>query len=141
MVGDAELASRIVDHALEQGVFAEAVRPPAVPEGTARVRLSVMASHTRAGAARARPTVLGRAALRAGFRPGAGLPVAAAHGAVFDGQRAGPPARPGRRGESLRAASARRSARGRAAALTRGYNPRRPKSRTPRPNRIARART
>ena len=52
VVGDAELASRIVDHALEQGVFAEAVRPPAVPEGTARVRLSVMASHTRAGAAR-----------------------------------------------------------------------------------------
>ena len=38
VVGDAELASRIVDHALEQGVFAEAVRPPAVPEGTARVR-------------------------------------------------------------------------------------------------------
>ena len=34
VVGDAEVASRIVDHALEQGVFAEAVRPPAVPEGT-----------------------------------------------------------------------------------------------------------
>ena len=48
VVGDAELAGRIVDHALEQGVFAEAVRPPAVPEGTARVRLAVMASHTRA---------------------------------------------------------------------------------------------
>ena len=48
VVGDAELAARIVDHALEQGVFAEAVRPPAVPEGTARVRVSAMASHTRA---------------------------------------------------------------------------------------------
>jgi glycine C-acetyltransferase/8-amino-7-oxononanoate synthase len=85
VVGDAELASRIVDHALELGVFAEAVRPPAVPEGTARVRLSVMASHTRQEL-RGAATTLGRAALRAGFRPGAGIPVAAAHGAVFDGQ-------------------------------------------------------
>jgi glycine C-acetyltransferase/8-amino-7-oxononanoate synthase len=82
VVGEAEPAGRIVEHALEYGVFAEAVRPPAVPEGTARVRLAVMASHTRAelhDAAR----VLARAAIRAGFRPGAGLPMAAAQ--VFDG--------------------------------------------------------
>ena len=85
VVGDADLACRIVDHALDLGVFAEAVRPPAVPEGTARVRLSAMASHTRQEL-RGAATALGRAALRAGFRPGAGLPVAAAHGAVFDGQ-------------------------------------------------------
>ena len=56
------------------------VRPPAVPEGTARVRVSAMASHTRAEL-RGAATALGRAALRAGFRPGAGLPVAAAQGA------------------------------------------------------------
>ena len=87
VVGDADLACRIVDHALELGVFAEAVRPPAVPEGTARVRLSAMASHTRQEL-RGAATALGRAALRAGFRPGAGAPVAAAHGAVFDGQSA-----------------------------------------------------
>ena len=46
-----------------------------------------MASHTRAEL-RGAATALGRAALRAGFRPGAGLPVAATHGlarAVFDG--------------------------------------------------------
>jgi 8-amino-7-oxononanoate synthase len=85
VVGDADLACRIVDHALELGVFAEAVRPPAVPDGTARVRLSAMASHTRQEL-RGAATALGRAALRAGFRPGAGIPVAAAHGAVFDGQ-------------------------------------------------------
>ena len=85
VVGDAELASRIVDHALELGVFAEAIRPPAVPDGTARVRVSAMASHTREEL-RGAATALGRAALRAGFRPGAGIPVAAAHGAVFDGQ-------------------------------------------------------
>src|SRR3954471_21398773 len=78
VVGDAERAARIVDFALDQGVFAEAVRPPAVPEGTARVRLSVMASHSREEL-RAAATVMARAALRAGFRPGAGLPMAAVH--------------------------------------------------------------
>src|SRR4051812_6214997 len=76
VVGDSERASRIVDHALELGVFAEAIRPPAVPDGTARVRLSVMSSHTR-DELRQAATVLARAALRSGFRPGAGLPVAA----------------------------------------------------------------
>jgi glycine C-acetyltransferase/8-amino-7-oxononanoate synthase len=84
VVGDAELSGRIVEYALEQGVFAEAVRPPAVPEGTARVRLAVMASHTRAELRDAART-LARACLRAGFRPGAGVPVAAAQ--VFDGLR------------------------------------------------------
>src|SRR4051812_1122878 len=84
VVGDAELAGRIVEHALEQGVFAEAIRPPAVPEGTARVRLAVMTSHTRAELRDAART-LARASLRAGFRPGAGVPVAAAQ--VFDGLR------------------------------------------------------
>jgi glycine C-acetyltransferase/8-amino-7-oxononanoate synthase len=79
VVGDSAVASRIVDHGLELGVFVEAIRPPAVPEGTARVRLSVMASHSRQELREA-ATVLGRAALRAGFRPGAGLPVAATHG-------------------------------------------------------------
>src|SRR3954469_3673479 len=39
VVGDAELAGRIVEYALEPGVFAEAVRPPAAPAGTARGRL------------------------------------------------------------------------------------------------------
>jgi glycine C-acetyltransferase/8-amino-7-oxononanoate synthase len=82
VVGDAEVAGRIVEHALEQDVFAEAVRPPVVPEGTARVRLSVMASHTRAEL-RDAAHVLARAAILTGFRPGAGVPVAAAQ--VFDG--------------------------------------------------------
>jgi 8-amino-7-oxononanoate synthase len=76
VVGDAEVAAAMADHALEQGVFAEAVRPPAVPQGAARVRLAAMACHTRAEL-RDAARVLGRAALRAGFRPGAGVPVAA----------------------------------------------------------------
>ena len=83
VVGDAELASRIVEHALEHGVFAEAIRPPLVPDGTARIRLAVMASHSRTELREA-ATVLGRAALKCGFRPGAGVPMAAAH-QVFDG--------------------------------------------------------
>jgi glycine C-acetyltransferase/8-amino-7-oxononanoate synthase len=77
LVGDAETATQIVENALDQGVFCEAVLPPTAPEGAARLRLSVMASHTRPelrGAAR----VLARAALRAGMRPGAGAPVAIA---------------------------------------------------------------
>jgi 8-amino-7-oxononanoate synthase len=77
LVGDAEPAAHIVEHALDQGVFCEAATPAASPDGAARLRLAVMASHTRAelrGAAR----VLARAALRAGIRPGTSGPVALA---------------------------------------------------------------
>jgi 8-amino-7-oxononanoate synthase len=42
--GDAVTAS---ERALEQGVFAQAIRPPTVPAGTSRLRLAVMASHTK----------------------------------------------------------------------------------------------
>ena len=84
VIGGSRLALRVADGALEQGVYVGAVLPPDVPEGTARLRLAVMASHTKSelrDAARA----LGRAALRAGFRPGAGVPA---------GRRAGAGARP-----------------------------------------------
>jgi glycine C-acetyltransferase/8-amino-7-oxononanoate synthase len=76
-VGDAALAMRICEQAIMGGVFAQAIRPPTVPEGTSRLRLAVMASHTKAELREA-ARVLGRAALQAGFRPGAGVPVAAA---------------------------------------------------------------
>jgi glycine C-acetyltransferase/8-amino-7-oxononanoate synthase len=57
-----------------------------VPDGTARLRLAAMASHTRSEL-RAAAGSIARAALRCGFRPGEGLPVAAAQepGRVFDG--------------------------------------------------------
>jgi len=90
IVGDAKLAMRICELAIEHGVFAQAIRPPTVPEGTSRLRLAVMASHTKEELREA-AQVLGRAALKAGFRPGAGLPVAAAqpaHRRVFDAERA-----------------------------------------------------
>jgi 8-amino-7-oxononanoate synthase len=77
VVGDDATAQRMADAALQEGVFTQAIRTPTVPEGTARLRLAVMASHTKAEL-RDAARVLGRAALKAGFRPGDGLPVAAA---------------------------------------------------------------
>ena len=51
-----------------------------VPEGTSRLRLAVMASHTRSELREAART-LSRAALAAGFQPGAAEPIAAAQDA------------------------------------------------------------
>jgi 8-amino-7-oxononanoate synthase len=77
IVGDAATAMRMTEAALELGVFAQAIRPPTVPEGTSRLRLAVMASHTKAEL-RDAAGALGRAALKAGFRPGAGASLAEA---------------------------------------------------------------
>jgi 8-amino-7-oxononanoate synthase len=81
IVGDAAQAMRICELAIERGVFAQAIRPPTVPEGTSRLRLAVMASHTKAELREA-AQVLGRAALKAGWRPGDGVPIAAARDAA-----------------------------------------------------------
>ena len=80
IVGDATLAMRICEAALEHGVFAQAIRPPTVPAGTSRLRLAVMASHTR-DELRDAARVLAQAALRNGFRPSSSVPVAAAQSA------------------------------------------------------------
>jgi len=45
MVGDARRAMALCERSLEGGVFAQAIRPPTVPEGTSRLRLAVMATH------------------------------------------------------------------------------------------------
>jgi len=76
VIGHAVQAMAICEAALERGVFAQAIRPPTVPEGTSRLRLAVMASHTKEELREAART-LGRAALQAGFRPADGMPVAA----------------------------------------------------------------
>jgi glycine C-acetyltransferase/8-amino-7-oxononanoate synthase len=47
VVGAADDAVRVCERALENGIFAQAIRPPTVPEGSSRLRLAVMASHTR----------------------------------------------------------------------------------------------
>jgi 8-amino-7-oxononanoate synthase len=46
MIGDPGAAVAASERALERGVFAQAIRPPTVPAGSSRMRLSVMASHT-----------------------------------------------------------------------------------------------
>jgi 8-amino-7-oxononanoate synthase len=45
-LGEPEAAVAASERALERGVFAQAIRPPTVPPGSSRMRLSVMASHT-----------------------------------------------------------------------------------------------
>jgi glycine C-acetyltransferase/8-amino-7-oxononanoate synthase len=47
VVGEASDALRASERALERGIFAQAIRPPTVPAGTSRLRLAVMASHTK----------------------------------------------------------------------------------------------
>ena len=46
ILGSVEVASRFAEALLSHGVYAPAIRPPTVPEGTSRLRISVMASHT-----------------------------------------------------------------------------------------------
>jgi glycine C-acetyltransferase/8-amino-7-oxononanoate synthase len=77
IIGEAPAALRVCEAALERGVFAQAIRPPTVAPGTSRLRLAVMATHTK-DELREAARVLGRAALQAGFRPATAMPVAVA---------------------------------------------------------------
>jgi 8-amino-7-oxononanoate synthase len=48
VVGEPALAVEVCERALQRGVFAQAIRPPTVPEGSSRLRLAAMATHTPA---------------------------------------------------------------------------------------------
>ena len=67
VVGGAAAAMDACERALERGVFAQAIRPPTVPEGTSRLRLAVMAAHTEAELRRAASVLA--SALRGGATP------------------------------------------------------------------------
>jgi glycine C-acetyltransferase/8-amino-7-oxononanoate synthase len=76
IVGDARRAMALCERTLEGGVFAQAIRPPTVPDGSSRLRLTVMASHRTDELRRAAATI-GRAAHELGLPAGATLPRAA----------------------------------------------------------------
>lgn len=48
LFGDSDYAARFAQALLDKGVYAPAIRPPTVPSGSARLRMSVMSNHTGA---------------------------------------------------------------------------------------------
>ncbi len=66
MIGAPERAVEACDEAIERGVYAQAIRPPTVPAGTSRLRVSVMASHAPGELERA-AAVIGQAVAGAGI--------------------------------------------------------------------------
>jgi len=88
IVGEAQTAVAASDRALERGIFAPAIRPPTVPPGTSRLRLAVMASHTKSElreAAAVLAATVPAAARRAPEPPVSGSDDPARRARVFDG--------------------------------------------------------
>ena len=46
LIGDAASASKVAERLLTHGVYATAIRPPTVPDGTSRIRFTVTSEHT-----------------------------------------------------------------------------------------------
>ncbi|CUS36582.1 8-amino-7-oxononanoate synthase [Candidatus Nitrospira nitrificans] len=46
LLGDAAIASAFADRLLTHGIYASAIRPPTVPDGTSRIRFTVTSEHT-----------------------------------------------------------------------------------------------
>ena len=69
LLGDAERALRASRLLQERGFLVPAIRPPTVPEGTSRLRLTVMANH-RADDLQRAARVIGRAARELGIADG-----------------------------------------------------------------------
>jgi 8-amino-7-oxononanoate synthase len=47
IIGEADAAVQFSRRLLEEGIYIPAIRPPTVPEGTSRLRVSLMATHTK----------------------------------------------------------------------------------------------
>ncbi|HUB75215.1 MAG TPA: 8-amino-7-oxononanoate synthase [Solirubrobacteraceae bacterium] len=73
IVGDERAALRLCQEALERGVFAQAIRPPSVPAGSSRLRVTAMASHTATELELA-AAAIGEAARATGLAPQSLLP-------------------------------------------------------------------
>jgi glycine C-acetyltransferase/8-amino-7-oxononanoate synthase len=65
-VGEAEPTMELCERILERGVFAQGIRPPTVPEGSSRLRFTVMATH-RAGELERAAKLVGAAARELGL--------------------------------------------------------------------------
>ena len=46
IIGDPQLTLQMADMLLDEGIFIQAIRPPAVPEDTSRLRIALMANHS-----------------------------------------------------------------------------------------------
>jgi len=66
VIGGANDAMALCEAALERGVFAQAIRPPTVPAGTSRLRLTAMATH-KVGELRKAAQQIGEAARELGI--------------------------------------------------------------------------
>jgi 8-amino-7-oxononanoate synthase len=91
IVGEPDATVTASERALERGVFAQAIRPPTVPAGSSRLRLTVMASHTKSelrDAAKVIAKAVPEAARKAAARRALETETAAADAAgprVYDG--------------------------------------------------------
>ncbi|MED5578896.1 MAG: 8-amino-7-oxononanoate synthase [Nitrospinota bacterium] len=47
IIGDTEKTSQLSNFLMKAGIFSLAIRPPTVPEGTSRIRISLMATHKK----------------------------------------------------------------------------------------------
>ena len=53
LISDSHKALKLAEALFDEGIFAPAIRPPTVPKGTSRIRMTVMATHAKADLDRA----------------------------------------------------------------------------------------
>jgi glycine C-acetyltransferase/8-amino-7-oxononanoate synthase len=76
-IGEASPTMELSERVLERGVFAQGIRPPTVPEGSSRLRFTVMATH-RSGELRRAAKLVGAAAREIGLAAKPSKPMALA---------------------------------------------------------------